>query len=61
MDEYEKWDAIMRSIRKAARILNIDLTEQDVPEHLNWFVARKMHRYLWDQVYLQNIKDEHSR
>jgi len=55
MTEYEMWDAIIRSIRKAARILRIYLTEPDMPEHMNWFAARTMHKYLWDQVYLRNI------
>jgi len=57
MDEYAKWNAIILSIRKAARILRIYLTETDMPEHMNWFAARTMHRYLWDQVYLKNITE----
>jgi len=51
MEEWEKWEALMASIRKAAKILNIEITEQDVPEYLNWSVGRAMHEDLWAQVY----------
>jgi len=53
VNEEDKWNALMRSIRKAARILNIDLSPEAMPEYMNWLVARTMHRYLWDQVYLK--------
>lgn len=46
----KEWEAIMHSIRKAAHILNEDLTERDMPEYQNWFVARDMHNNLWARV-----------
>ena len=49
--EGEHWEAMMASIREAAKILNIDLTEKDMPEYMNWFVGRPMHRDLWARVY----------
>jgi len=51
MTEDEKWELLMASIRKAARILGIELTEKDMPEYLNWFVGRKMNEELWGRVY----------
>lgn len=51
MDEGEQWEAMMYSIRKAAKILNIDLTEEDLPEYMNWAAGRHMHRDLWARVY----------
>ena len=57
-DENEEWNTIVRSIRKAARILKRDLTETDMPDYGNWFAARTIHNYLWDQVKLQNIKEK---
>ena len=54
MTEEEKWEELLRSMRKAARILGMTLEEDDLPEYLNWFSGAKMHQNLWDQVYLQN-------
>lgn len=51
MGEEEKWEAIMRSIRKAAHILRMDLTERDMPDYLNWPVATDMNKRLWAMVY----------
>ena len=51
MDIQEKWEALMASIRKAIHILNIDLTEADLPEYQNWYVGREMHQRLWALVY----------
>ena len=53
-EEGEQWEAMMASIRGAARILNIDLTEEDMPEYMNWFVGRTMHRDLWARVYAKH-------
>jgi len=58
MEEWEKWEALMASIRKAAKILGKELTEQDVPEYLNWYVGRAMHEDLWAQVYAKTGKKE---
>lgn len=51
MDEQEKWEQLMASIRKAAKILNIDLTEADIPRYLDWRAASDMHKRLWDLIY----------
>ena len=51
MSEEEKWEKLMASIRKAAHILNIDLTEKDMPEYLNWPVGRDMNKRLWARVH----------
>ena len=51
MDEQEKWETLMRSIRRAAKILNIDLTEADMPDYLNWRVASSLHEKLWSLIY----------
>jgi len=51
MDEVEKWEALLKSIMQASKILNIDLTEADMPDFLNWRVASDMHRKLWALVY----------
>lgn len=53
MTEDEKWTCLLRSINRAARILNLDLTELDMPEYPNWWVGRRMHENLWGQVYLK--------
>jgi len=58
MTEEEKWNALILSIKKAAKILGIDLTEEDIPEYLNWFSGAKMHKNLWNSVYLLNVKEE---
>ncbi len=46
----DDWEALVSSIRKAARILNMDLTERDMPDYQNWFIAREMHKDLWARV-----------
>lgn len=51
MSEEDKWEALIKSIQKAARILGKDLTERDMPDHLNWFVGRNIHDELWGEVY----------
>jgi len=51
MDEDEEWNLLILSIKKAARILNINLDKEDIPEYLNWFAGRTMHKNLWNQVY----------
>ena len=51
MGEDEKWEALLKSIRRAAKILNIDLTERDLPDYLNWVVASDMNKNLWARVY----------
>lgn len=51
MDTDEKWEALLRSIRKAAKILSIDLTEEDMPRYQDWIAGADMHRKLWDLVY----------
>ena len=56
MEEEEKWEALMMSIRRAAKISNIDLTEADMPDYLNWYVASDMHRNLWALVYHKRKK-----
>ena len=53
MDTHDKWQALMRSIRKAAHILNLDLTEKEWPEYQNWFVGVAVHKRLWDLVVLR--------
>ena len=56
MDEFENWETLMRSIRRAAKILNIDLAEADMPDYLNWSVASDMHRNLWALIYSKRKK-----
>ena len=51
MDKTEKWEILIRSIRRGAKILNIDLTEADMPEYLNWKVASDMNKNLWSLIY----------
>ena len=58
MDEYEKWGTLMFSIRRAAKILNIDLTEADMPDYLNWRVASALHEKLWSLIYLRKEINE---
>ena len=53
MKPHEKWIELLRSIRKAAKILNMDLTEEDMPDGQNWFMASKMNKRLWDLVRLK--------
>ena len=54
MTEEEKWEALIRSINKAAHILGKELTEKDVPEYLNWRVGTEMNHRLWSEVYARN-------
>lgn len=56
MNEEDKWNALIRSIKKAARILSEDLEEIDMPEYLNWRVGTDMNQHLWNQVYLKNLR-----
>lgn len=56
MDEFDKWEELVKPIKQAAKILNIDLTEADLPEYLNWKVGADMHRKLWDKVYAKRKK-----
>ena len=55
-EEGEHWEDMMASIRKAAKILNMDLTEENMPEYMNWFVGRTIHRDLWARVYAKTGK-----
>lgn len=57
-DETEEWNAIIHSIRKAARTLDRDLDKTDMPDYMNWFAARTIHDYLWMQVNLKKIKED---
>jgi len=50
MTKEEEWENLIKSIKKAAHRLNEDLTERDMPDYMNWFVAREMHRNLWARV-----------
>ncbi len=59
--EVEKWEALMRSIRRAARILNLDLTEVDMPDYLNWEVASDIHQNLWSMVYQRRNNEIYYR
>jgi len=53
MDEDEKWTTLIRSMNRAAKILNIDLTEKDMPQPMDWKYASKLNRSLWNQVTLR--------
>jgi hypothetical protein len=46
----KQWISLLRSIKRAAKILNIDLTEKDIPEYGEWYSAVKLHSYLWSMV-----------
>lgn len=50
MTPEEKWERLMKSIRRAALILGIEITERDVPEYLNWPIARQMSKRLWGRI-----------
>ena len=52
MDEEEKWNRLMMSIRKAARILNLELTEPDMPQPSDWRYASSLNSRLWGLVTL---------
>ena len=54
MTEEEKWEALIRSIKKAAHILGKTLNEEDMPDYLNWTVGRDMNERLWARVYSRN-------
>ena len=56
MTKEEEWENLIKSIKKAAHRLNEDLTERDMPDYMNWFVAREMHRNLWARVRRKNKK-----
>ena len=60
MDEDEQWHELILSMQKAAKILNIELTERDMPEYLDWFAGRNLHQDLWDRVYLRNANRRRS-
>ena len=47
MDEAEKWEAMMRSIRKAARRLR---REPPTIDYLNWGVGAAEHKAIWAKV-----------
>lgn len=47
----EEWEALLKSIRRAAHVLGEDLTERDLPDYQNWFEAREMHKRLWARVH----------
>jgi len=50
---------ILRSISKAAKILNIEITERDIPssDGPQYFDRlRNLNRELWAKVYAQNSK-----
>ena len=50
MDKEEQWNLLMHSIRKAARILGIDLHEKELPDYMNWRMARDLNTKLWGKV-----------
>lgn len=50
LNEQDKWELLMASIRRAANILGIDLTERAMPDYLNWFIGRDMSKRLWNRV-----------
>jgi len=58
MDEDEKWTALIRSINRAGKILNIDLTEKVMPQPMDWEYASELNRKLWDQVILKRLASE---
>lgn len=60
MDEDEQWQELVRSIRKATRILNYDIPGQDMPLYLDWPAGAKLHKDLWNEVYLRNAKRRRS-
>ena len=57
-NEREKWEALMRSIRKGAHILGRTLTERDMPDYLNWYVATDMNKRIWAEVHSKSQKKE---
>lgn len=44
------WEDILRSIFKAARILGVDITEQDLPDYDNYKELVALHKELWARV-----------
>ena len=61
MDEEEKWQELTKSILAAAKILGWDITEEDLPEPLNWKAGAKMHKELWNNVYAGRKKEWPSK
>ena len=47
MTKETQWNLLIGAINKAAYILNMDLTERDMPDYMNWLVAREMNNNLW--------------
>ena len=45
------WDDLIRSIMRACKILNLELTEADLPS--NWQEIRRSHDDLWGRVYAE--------
>ena len=54
----EQWLLLIGSINKAARLLNLDLREQDMPDYMNWLVARNINQSLWGKVCSQRNVNE---
>jgi hypothetical protein len=50
LTEEDKWQAMMRSCRKACRITGEEFVE---PDYLNWFAGSHYHRALWRNVRLR--------
>lgn len=55
------WSDLEFSIRKAARILNIDLQEKDMPAYDDYKGMEKLNDQLWAQVRLRNKASKHPR
>lgn len=53
MDQEENWTSLIRSIKRAGKILNIDLTESDMPQPFDWRYASDFNRHLWNLVRLK--------
>ena len=47
MTEQEAWQQMMRSCRKACKVLSMEFKE---PDYLNWGAGRSYHRNLWAEV-----------
>lgn len=54
-DKAEEWEQLMKSIRRAAKILGKDLSAE-WPDYGNWQYARDLWSKLWAQVYNRNKK-----
>jgi len=44
------WNDLLKSIFRAAKILNIDITEKDIPDYGNYTAMVKMNEELWARV-----------